>query len=293
MICRLCPRNCGAERSTAEGAGWCHAGLLPRVARAALHRWEEPCISGTRGSGTVFFSRCTLGCKYCQNYDISHEGFGKDISVQRLADIFRSLYEQGAHNLNLVTGTPYWPAIREALDLYRPPIPVVWNTGGYERVETIRAMRGYVDIFLPDLKHVSPRLSALCADAPDYFERASAAVLAMCEQAGPPVYDENGLMRSGVIVRHLILPGCTADSMRVLDFIAERLPAGTPVSLMRQYTPIAQCAIPGLQRRITDREYARVFAHLELLGLDGYTQEKSSAKREYTPAFDLTGVAED
>ena len=260
------------------------------MARAALHYWEEPCISGTRGSGTVFFSHCTLGCKYCQNYSISHEGYGKTITVQRLAEIFREIYEQGAHNLNLVTGTPYWPAIREALDIYRPPIPIVWNSGGYERTETIRSMKGYVDVFLPDLKHVSPRLSALCADAPDYFECASEAVGAMCEQSGPPVYDGEGLMLSGTLIRHLILPGCTADSMRVLDFIAERLPVRTPVSLMRQYTPIEQCNVPGLDRRITDREYHRVLDHFEALGLSGYTQERRSAEREYTPPFDLTGI---
>ena len=290
MRCELCPRKCGAERHETSGSGYCRVGFMPRIARAALHYWEEPCISGTRGSGTVFFSSCTLGCKYCQNYEISHGGFGQDVSVDRLADIFRELVDQGAHNLNLVTATPYWPAVREALDKYRPPVPVVWNTGGYERPETIRSMKGYVDIFLPDLKHVSPRLSALCADAPDYFEHASAAVQAMCELAGPPVYDDEGILQKGVIVRHLILPGCTADSMRVLDFIAEHLPAGTPVSLMRQYTPIPQCTIKGLDRRITDREYDRVYAHLQLLGLDGYTQEKSSAEREYTPPFDLTGV---
>ncbi len=290
FICHLCPRDCGADRYEDKGAGYCGAGLLPRVARAALHYWEEPCISGTRGSGTVFFSRCTLGCCYCQNYEISHGGFGQIVTAARLADIFRSLYDQGAHNLNLVTATPYWPAVREALDLYRPPIPVVWNTGGYERVETIAAMKGYVDIFLPDLKHVSSRLSALCAGAPDYFEAASKAVKAMCAQAGPPVYDSAGMMQSGVIVRHLILPGCTVDSMRVLDYIAEALPKGTPVSLMRQYTPISQCTVPGLQRRITDREYRRVLGHFQSLGLTGYTQEASAAEREYTPPFDLTGV---
>ena len=290
MRCNLCPRKCDAVRTDDSGAGYCGAGWQPRVARAALHFWEEPCISGTRGSGTVFFSHCTLRCRYCQNYEISHEGVGKDISVERLSRIFRELYEQGAHNINLVTGTPYLPAIRKALDLYRPPIPIVWNTGGYERAETVRALKGYVDVFLPDIKHVSSRLSALCADAPDYFKYASDAVKTMCEQAGPPVYDEDGLIKSGVIVRHLILPGCTVDSMRVLDFIAEQLPQGTPVSLMRQYTPIMQCGIPGLQRRITDREYRRVYEHMLELGLSGYTQEKTSAEKEYTPPFDLTGV---
>ena len=263
---------------------------MPRVARAALHHWEEPCISGTRGSGTVFFSHCTLKCAYCQNYEISHLGHGKDITPARLSEIFKALYEQGAHNLNLVTGTPYWPAIKKALELYRPPIPVVWNTGGYERPEVIRSMKGYVDVFLPDIKHVSPGLSALCADAADYFDWTSRAVKAMCEQAGPPIYDRDGLIQSGVIVRHLILPGCTSDSMKVLDFIREQLPQGTPVSLMRQYSPIPECRIRGFDRHITDREYRRVLDHLMALGLDGYMQEKSSAQKEYTPPFDLTGV---
>ena len=290
MVCNLCPRKCNAERKAETGSGYCHAGTEPRIARAALHYWEEPCISGTRGSGTVFFSHCTLGCKYCQNYSISHEGFGKTVTVQRMADIFRELCDQGAHNINLVTGTQYWPQIRKALDLYRPPIPIVWNTGGYERKDTIQSMRGYIDIFLPDLKHVSPRLSALCAEAPDYFECASEALKQMCEQAGAPEYDRDGMMLSGVLVRHLILPGCTADSMRVLDFIAEELPQGTPVSLMRQYTPIPECTVSGLQRRITDREYQRVYDHFQLLGLNGFTQEKSSAEKEYTPPFDLTGI---
>ncbi len=290
MGCNLCPRRCDAVRTSETGEGYCRAGTAPRIARAALHYWEEPCISGTRGSGTVFFSHCTLGCKYCQNYSISHDGYGKTVTVQRLADIFRELCDQGAHNINLVTGTPYWPAIREALDIYRPPVPVVWNTGGYERPETIRSMKGYVDIFLPDLKHVSPRLSALCAEAPDYFDYASEALKTMCEQAGPPQYDDDGMMLSGVLIRHLILPGCTADSIRVLDFIAEELPEGIPVSLMRQYTPVQECTIPGLQRRITDREYQRVYDHMQMLGLDGFVQEKTSAEREYTPPFDLTGV---
>lgn len=290
MICTLCPRACHAERTEESGNGFCGMGTLPRVARAALHRWEEPCISGTRGSGTVFFSGCTLRCAYCQNIAISHGGFGRVISVQHLADIFKSLVEQGAHNINFVTATPYVPAILDALALYRPPVPIVFNSGGYETLETLRMLRGAVDIYLPDLKHVSPRLSALCAKAPDYFERASAAIAEMCAQTGTPVYDADGIMRRGTIVRHLILPGCTGDSLRVLDFIHDHLPQGTPVSLMRQYSPIPECTIKGLDRRITDREYERVLAHLTALHLDGYMQEKSSAKSEYTPPFDLTGV---
>ena len=231
-----------------------------------------------------------MRCAYCQNIAISHGGFGRTVTVQRLSDIFKSLVDQGAHNINLVTATPYVPAILDALNLYRPPVPIVFNSGGYETIETLRMLRGAVDIYLPDLKHVSPRLSALCAKAPDYFEVASAAITEMCAQTGMPVYDADGLMQRGTIVRHLILPGCTGDSLRVLDFIHDHLPEGTPVSLMRQYSPIPECKIKGLDRRITDREYERVLAHLTALHLDGYMQEKSSAKSEYTPPFDLTGV---
>lgn len=286
--CTLCPRRCGIDRSVKKG--FCGMGETPRIARAALHFWEEPCISGTRGSGAVFFSGCTLGCVYCQNYEISHEGRGKDVSVHRLAEIFRMLEDQGAHNINLVTGTPFVPAILDALEIHRPGIPVVWNTGGYETLETLKLLEGAVDIYLPDLKHVSPRLSKLCAGAADYFAVASAAIREMCRQTGPEQYDENGMMRRGVIVRHLILPGCTGDSIRALNFIAESLPAGTPVSLMRQYTPIPQCAVPGLDRRLTDREYRRVLDHFRLLNLSGFSQEKEAADKAYTPPFDLTGV---
>lgn len=287
-VCTLCPRRCGVDRSA--GRGFCGMDESPRVARAALHFWEEPCISGTRGSGAVFFSGCTLRCAFCQNYEISHQGFGKALTVRRLADIFRALEDQGAHNINLVTATPFVRQVLEALSLFKPGIPVVWNTGGYETVETLRMLEGAVDIYLPDLKHVSPRLSRLCAGAPDYFEFASAALMEMCRQTGPAVYGEDGLMRKGVIVRHLILPGCTVDSCKALDFIAENLPKGTPVSLMRQYTPSPHCNIPGLDRRVSDAEYARVLAHFEALGLSGFTQEKESANAAYTPPFDLTGV---
>ena len=286
--CTLCPRQCGVDRT--ERTGFCGMGPMPRVARAALHFWEEPCISGEKGSGAVFFSGCTLRCAFCQNYSISHEGLGKEVSVGRLADIFKSLEDQGAHNINLVTATPFAPAVLEALALYRPGIPVVWNTSGYETLETLRMLEGAVDIYLPDLKHVSPRLSALCAGAPDYFERASQAIREMCRQTGPAQYDENGMMRRGVIVRHLILPGCTSDSMKALDFIAESLPAGTPVSLMRQYTPEPWCSIKGLDRRVTDAEYDRVLTHFKYLELSGFTQEKEAADGGYTPDFDMTGV---
>lgn len=287
-VCTLCPRRCGVDRGVKTG--FCGMGESPRLARAALHFWEEPCISGTRGSGTVFFSGCTLRCAFCQNYEISHLGQGKEITVRRLADIFKMLEDQGAHNINLVTATPFTYAVLDALSLYRPAVPIVWNSGGYETVDTLRMLEGAVDIYLPDLKHVSPRLSRLCAGAPDYFEIASQAIQEMCRQTGPAAYDEQGMMKKGVIVRHLILPGCTVDSCKVLDFIAEQLPQDTPVSLMRQYTPSPYCKIPGLDRRITDAEYRRVLEHFEALKLTGYTQEKESADAAYTPPFDLTGV---
>lgn len=288
MNCNLCPRRCGVNR--AEKRGYCGMGLQPKVARAALHFWEEPCISGSRGSGAVFFSGCTLRCAYCQNYAISHEGEGREITPSHLAEIFRSLYDQGAHNLNLITGTQFVPAILDAFNLYKPPIPVVWNCGGYESLETLALLDGVVDVYLPDLKHVSPRLSALCAQAPDYFAVASAALREMCRQTGAAVYNEAGLMQRGVLIRHLILPGCTGDSCKALDFIAQELPEGVPVSLMRQYSPEPWCKVKGLDRRVTDAEYARVLAHFQALGLSGYTQEKDSASVAYTPAFDGTGV---
>ena len=287
-VCTLCPRRCGVDRS--QKPGFCGMGETPKVARAALHFWEEPCISGSRGSGTVFFSGCTLRCAFCQNYEISHLGRGKEITVRRLADIFSMLEDQGAHNINLVTATPFVPVILQALELRKPGIPIVWNTGGYETVETLKMLEGIVDIYLPDLKHVSPRLSKLCAGAPDYFEVASRAIQEMCRQTCPAQYNENGIMQKGVIVRHLILPGCTVDSCKALDFIADNLPKGTPVSLMRQYTPSPYCKIPGLDRRITDTEYQRVLDHFQALNLTGYTQEKESADAAYTPPFDLTGV---
>lgn len=286
--CTLCPRRCGVDRSVKTG--FCGMSENPKVARAALHFWEEPCISGTRGSGTIFFAGCTLRCAFCQNWQISHEGYGKEITAARLADLFKMLEDQGAHNINLVTATPFTHAVLDALESYRPGIPIVWNTGGYEALDTLKLLSGAVDIYLPDLKHVSPRLASLCAGAPDYFDVALAALQEMCRQTGPAVYDAEGIMQKGTLVRHLILPGCTVDSCRVLSALAEHLPQGTPVSLMRQYTPIPQCAIKGLDRRITDQEYARVLDHFQSLGLTGYTQEEESADAAYTPPFDLTGL---
>lgn len=285
MKCSLCPRRCAAERGPESGAGYCRLGTQAVVARAAPHLWEEPCISGTRGSGTVFFSGCPLGCAYCQNHDISHELRGRRVSDAALAAMIGDLEKTGVHNISFVTGTHFVPAILRALRIHRPRVPIVWNTGGYERLEVLRALEGTVDIYLPDLKHVSPRLGQLLCNAPDYFEAASAAILEMLRQTGTPVYDADGILRRGTIIRHLVLPGCTGDSIKVLNWIAENAPAGTPVSIMRQYTPIAACTIRGMDRRITDAEYGRVVDHALALGLNALVQEKESAKECYIPDF--------
>lgn len=290
--CTLCPRRCGADRTRAPGR--CGGGSAVRLARAALHFWEEPCISGTRGSGTVFFSGCALQCCYCQNYRISAENFGAEVSVERLAEIFLELQAQGAHNLNLVTASHYLPWVCAALDRVRGArtVPVVWNTGGYETVEAVRALRGHVDIFLTDLKYKSAALAAEYSGAPDYFEAAAPALGAMLEQAGPPVFDAHGLLRRGVIVRHLVLPGAAADTRAVLEHLAA-LPRGSfLLSLMSQYTPFYKAGEHrALARRISTYEYRKAVDFAVACGLtQGYMQEKSSAKEEYTPCFDLAGV---
>ena len=289
--CTLCPRQCGADRTRAQGL--CGGGPDIRAARAALHLWEEPCISGTRGSGTVFFSGCPLGCVYCQNDKISAGNFGKVLTVSELADVFRRLEAAGAHNLNLVTATHYRPWVQQALHLAKPGIPVVWNTGGYETVEAIDALAGDVDVYLTDLKYRSPELSARYSGAPDYFDVSLAAAKRMIEQAGPPVFSPDGLLRRGVIVRHLALPGCVDDSLAVLRAMAQELPRGRfLVSVMSQYTPMPRTkGLGALSRRISTYEYRKVVNAAVELGLtDGYMQERSSAKEEYTPPFDLEGL---
>ena len=287
--CRLCPRQCGARRTEEKGEGFCGMPTLPVIARAGLHHWEEPCISGTRGAGTVFFSGCVLGCVYCQNGSISRERFGKTVSVERLREIFGELIAQGAHNIDLVSPTPYVPAILEALE--EPlPVPVVWNTGGYERVETLRRLEGKVQVWLPDMKYANSDLAAQYSGAADYFETASAAIEEMVRQVGDYVM-EDGLMKRGVIIRHLLLPGALENTKRVLDWVARTFrPGQVLLSLMSQYTP--QPGAQGLlARRVTGSEYRAALAYMENLGIeDGYRQERTSARAEYTPDFDLTGV---
>lgn len=289
MICSLCPRRCGAVRTEERGGGFCGQSALPAVARAALHHWEEPCISGSRGSGAVFFSGCVLGCVFCQNGKISHENFGKVVSVPRLREIFEDLIAQGAHNINLISPTPFALAIREALETPLP-VPVVWNTGGYERVETLRSLEGRVQVWLPDLKYADNELAARYSGAADYFEAASAAILEMHRQAGDYVL-KDGLLQRGVVIRHLMLPGALENTKAVMDWVAAHFRPGQVLfSLMAQYTP--QPGAAGLlKRRVTGAEYRAALAYMENLGIaDGYCQDAASARAEYTPDFDLTGV---
>lgn len=289
--CRLCPRECGADRYTGTGFCGCGAGL--RAAKAYLHMWEEPCISGTRGSGTVFFSGCNLKCCFCQNYKISHENHGKDIYDTRLAEIFLELQDQGAHNINLVSPTPYVPQIISALDLClgKLYIPIVYNTGGYESVETLKLLEGYVDVYLPDFKYYDNALGEKYSGVKNYFETVKAALEEMYRQTGP-CHIEDGIIRRGTIIRHLALPSHRDDSVRVLEWIAENLPRdGILISLMSQYTPFYRSLEhKEISRRISTFEYNYVLDKAEALGLNGFMQKRSSAREEYTPDFDLSGI---
>ncbi|HHV63330.1 MAG TPA: radical SAM protein [Firmicutes bacterium] len=292
--CRLCPRRCGADRNSG-GMGFCRAGILPRVARAALHQWEEPCISGTRGSGTVFFSHCNMRCVFCQNHRISHGGFGKEVPTAELARAFLRLQAKGAHNINLVSPTPFILQIAEALSTARAEglvIPVLYNTNAYELPEALRLLDGLVDVYLPDLKYASDELAIKYSAAPRYFEFATRAILEMLRQVGPPQFDEHGLVVRGLIVRHLVLPGQTGDSRRVLDWIRANLPVEVYVSVMSQYTPMFRASrYPELNRRLTREEYDDVLDYFVSIGLEnGYMQEESSAQEDFVPDFDLTGL---
>lgn len=292
--CTLCPRNCKVDRTVTTG--YCGCSSTIKAARAALHHWEEPCISGTRGSGTVFFTGCTLRCCFCQNHSISQEGVGKELSTEELSQIFLRLQDEGAHNINLVTATQYLPSILSALDMVKDKlsIPVVYNCGGYETVETVKALEGYVDIWLPDLKYESTDLSLRYSGAKDYFQVAKKAIRQMILQTGAPEFEEDGaIMKKGIIIRHMVLPGAKDDSIRLLHFMKEELPEGMYyISLLSQYTPFFLSKdFPEINRRITSYEYNKVLDEAISLSLDqGFMQEKSSAKEEYTPPFDLEGI---
>lgn len=287
--CTLCPRRCGGDRTKA--AGRCRMPSEPVVARAALHHWEEPPLSGTRGAGTVFFSGCSLGCVFCQNDSISQGDFGREITVARLGEIFRELIAQGAHNIDLVNPTHYAHAIAQALEAPLP-VPVVWNSGGYDRVETLRALEGKIDIYLPDYKYPDAAGAKAYAGAADYPEVAQAAIREMVRQTGPCVFDGAGLLRRGVVIRHLLLPGRLAQAKEVMDWVAGTFPPNTVLfSLMSQYTPWGRAKeFPPLDRPLRRSEVRGAEAYFANLGLAGFTQGVEAVGAEYIPAFDLTGV---
>ncbi len=287
-MCRLCPRECSVSRE--EKRGFCREGTSARIARADLHMWEEPCISGTGGSGAVFFSGCTLGCVFCQNHEISHKGKGAEISDDELCDIFLRLEDKGAENINLVNPTHFTDNITRALDKarHRLKIPVVWNSGGYESTETIRRLSGYVDVFLPDFKFASSELSLRYAGVRDYCERALAAILQMKENVGYPVFDSRGMMVRGFLIRHLVLPSGMRDSMRILELVADSFDRDrVHVSIMCQFFPAHRASeFPELSRKLTTLEYQRVLEHAESLGLvHGYRQLRESASGGFVPEF--------
>lgn len=284
MFCTQCPRNCGVDRE--NGLGYCLSNDVPRISRAALHFWEEPCISGTAGSGAVFFSGCNLRCVYCQNHEISLGNAGIQMSDDDIMRAFDRLIEQGAHNINLVTPTHFSDSVVRILEKYKSPVPIVYNCGGYESVDSIKRLEGLVDIYLPDFKYADNKLAAAYSKAPDYFERASEAVLEMSRQVGKLVFDENGIAKSGLIVRHLVLPGAVSNTKKVLRWIKDYLPQGTIVSLMSQYTPCVSDLETPLDRRISKYEYEIAVNEMMNLGFEnGYIQGRRSAQKDFVPDF--------
>ena len=288
--CTLCPRRCGVDRQSGV-CGVCGMPDTFYISRCAPHMWEEPPISGTHGSGTVFFSGCNLRCVFCQNRTISREGVGHPVTDGELIDRILALADTGVHNVNLVTPTHYTERLARLLEKLKPrlAIPVVWNSGGYESAEALRRLDGLVDIYLPDFKYMSPELSAAYSAAPDYAERATEALLEMYRQVGRLTLDGQGIATRGLLVRHLVLPGCRADSIAVLRHLVGILPTeDVTVSVMRQYTPdfALDCPYKNLHRRVTDFEYASVLSEVERLGLVGYSQGKDAATSAYTPDFE-------
>ncbi|MEG2367587.1 MAG: radical SAM protein [Oscillospiraceae bacterium] len=291
-VCTLCPRGCPVNRALGE-LGFCGCGSEIIVARAAPHFGEEPCISGLDGSGTVFFSGCNLHCVFCQNREISLERQGKAVSVSRLAEIFSELENEGVHNLNLVTASHFADKVVEALELAKPKIPVVWNSSGYESIETLKMLEGHVQIYMPDLKYSSPQAAKRYSAAENYPAIAREAILEMFRQRGSFVMDENGILQSGVLIRHLILPTRLDDAFDVIDWVGEAFPKnGVLFSLMSQFVPLGDSAkFPELSRPISQDEYARAQSYLSLSPIEnGFFQEPSSATTELIPSFDLTGI---
>lgn len=293
--CKLCPRGCGADRTSGQ-TGYCSMTADLTVARAALHMWEEPCISGTSGSGTVFFGGCNLKCVFCQNHSIALGNCGKQITISRLAEIFLELQEKGAANINLVTPTHYIPQIRNALLLAKEQglyLPIVYNTGSYESPEALELLDGLVDIYLPDLKYYFSELSTRYSHAIDYFEKATLALAEMYRQVGTPIFDEaTGMMKRGIIVRHLVLPGQTKDSKKILRYLHETYDNNIYISIMNQYTPLPHVAqFPELSRRVTTEEYDKIVNFALAIGIENaFIQEGETAEESFIPPFNMEGV---
>ena len=286
--CNICPRKCGADRRT--GKGVCSVGDEIKIARAAPHFWEEPCISGTKGSGTVFFTGCNMKCVFCQNYEISSGGKGMIVTPERLTEIYNDLIEQGVHNINLVTPTHFSKQIIKTLE--KPlPVPVVYNSGGYDSVETLGMLEGKVQIYLPDMKYLSSDIAEKYSKAKDYPETAKKAIREMFRQTGEFVLDDDGIMQKGVVIRHLMLPGQLENTLDVIDWVSEEFGDKVIFSLMSQFTPNEKCTLPELQHTISREEYNKAVDYMYLCGIENaYVQDFSSAKKEYTPPFDLSGV---
>lgn len=294
--CRLCPRGCGVDRIEGK-TGFCGASAKIEAGRAGLHFWEEPVLSGKNGSGTVFFVHCTLGCVFCQNRMISRKtGSGTTLTAEQLAEVYLSLEEQGAHNINLVTATHYAPDVARSIVLARDQglrIPFVLNSGGYEKVETLQMLEGLIQIYLPDYKYYSSYYAGMYSAAPDYFEVADAAIEEMVRQTGAPVYDAQGLLQRGTIIRHLMLPGLSGDTKQVLRHIAERWGETVLVSLMRQYTPIAMEQYPELNHKVTDADYEEATQWFMEMGLSGFFQDAESIDESFIPSFRGEGLQTD
>ncbi len=286
--CNICPRMCNADRTTTTGV--CSSGEKIKIARAAPHFWEEPCISGIYGSGAVFFSGCNMKCLYCQNYDISTNGFGEEITEERLCEIYSELLCEGVHNINLVTPTHFADQILKTLQ--KPlPVPVIYNSSGYDSVEALKKFNGKIAIYLPDLKYMNSTLAQKYTKAADYPEKATSAIKEMFNQTGEPVFDSDGIMQKGVIIRHLMLPDELSNTLDVIDWVADTFHDKVVFSLMSQYTPPKTCVYPSLMKRVSREDYEKAVDYMYLVGIEnGYVQDFCSADEKYTPPFDLTGV---
>ena len=292
MECMLCPRKCGVDRSF--GVGYCGEGDTIKAARASLHMWEEPCISGEEGSGTVFFSGCSLKCVYCQNKSISIGKVGKEITIQRLAEIFLELQEKNANNINLVTGDHFIPQIIEAIKAAKANglrIPIVFNTSSFINVDSIKVLDGYVDIFLADFKYWSSQAAEKYSNARNYPEAAKAAIEQMVKQTGKPVYDSRGIMTKGVIVRHMMLPGYTSDAKRIVEYIFKKYGNSVVLSIMNQYTPINMENFPEINRKVTEDEYDDVIDYALSIGVEeAFVQEEGTQSESFIPDFNIEGI---